>query len=49
MSEEEVSLVLLLLIVIVEKQAQLDRKWLLDTYVECLAAVHMEKVVVGTY
>ena len=44
-TEESVALVLLIWIAIAEEPAKLDRQWILDTYVDCLAAVRMEKVV----
>jgi hypothetical protein len=46
-TEEGVVLKLPLLIIRVEEPA--NREWILDTYVQCLAAVRMEKNVVQTY
>jgi hypothetical protein len=43
-TEESVALVLTIWIVIAEKPEKLDRQWILDTYVDCLAAVRMERV-----
>jgi hypothetical protein len=44
-TEESVALILLIWIAIAEEPAKVDRQWILDTYVDCLAAVRMEKVV----
>jgi hypothetical protein len=44
-TEESVALVLLLLIAIVERLREVDRKWVIDTYAECLATVRMEEIV----
>jgi hypothetical protein len=43
-TEEGVALVVLILTLLAEALAKYDRRALLDTYVDCLAAVRMEKV-----
>ena len=43
-TEEGVALVLLILVALVEA-AKFHREWLLDTFVDCLLADRMEKVV----
>jgi hypothetical protein len=47
--ETGIALILLLWIANVEQPTKINRKWILDTLVQCLAAVRMEKVVVELY
>ena len=48
-TEQGIALILEWWIASVEKPAKIDRKWILSTFVRCLAAVRSEQVVVEPY